>query len=245
LHKQITKALAAGSTPKLKVLSGEPLGKLQLVAAAYGWLGAVTADNREEVAESLLAKAREQRIAYRAVAVLVLRKSLFDSVAHQVVSFMFGDAKGPWVPPFARARPSSTLETYLCLEETKDTPANLKDLDASLPTLRRHAANIVLARRRSEAHHAGRYYMPGAIVYTYDPLHLFHNFVQSLLKQLKDKGTEDPGGERELILDHLIEAAESLGDKLVLDILHGAFDWNSHACSSLVLDNPKLVAAML
>ena len=29
--------------------------------------------------------------------------------------------------------------------------------------------------------------------------------------------------------DHLIEAAESLGDKLVLGILHGAFDWNSHA----------------
>jgi hypothetical protein len=94
LHKQITKALAAGSTPKLKVLSGEPLGKLQLVAAAYGWLGAVTADNREEVAESLLAKAREQRIAYRAVAVLVPRKSVFDSVAHQVASFMFGDATG-------------------------------------------------------------------------------------------------------------------------------------------------------
>ena len=87
--------------------------------------------------------------------------------------------------------------------------------------------------------------MPGAIVYTYDPLHLFHNFVQSLLKQLKDKGTEDPGGERVLVLDHLIEPAESLGDKLVLDILHGAFDWNSHACSSLVLDNPKLVADML
>ena len=125
------------------------------------------------------------------------------------------------------------------------TPANLKYLDASLPTLRRHAANIVLARRRSEAHHVGRYYIPGAIVYTYDPLHLFHNFVQSLLKQLKDKGTEDPGGERVLVLDHLIEAAESLGDKLVLDILHGAFDWNSHACSSLVLDKPKLVAAML
>ena len=149
LHKQITNALVTGSTPKLKVLSGEPLGKLLLVtAAAHGWLGAVTADNREEVAESLLAKAREQRIAYRAVAVLVLSKSVFDSVAHQVASFMFGDAKGPWVPPFARARPSSTLETYLCLEETKDTPANLKDLDASLPTLRRHAASIVLARRR-------------------------------------------------------------------------------------------------
>jgi len=48
-----------------------------------------------------------------------------------------------------------------------------------------------------------------------------------------------------LVLDHLIETAESIGDKLVLDILHGAFDWNSHACSSLVLDNHKLVAAML
>ena len=41
--------------------------------------------------------------------------------------------------------------------------------------------------------------MPGAIVYTYDPLHLFHNYVQSLLAQLKDKGTEDPDGERVLI----------------------------------------------
>jgi hypothetical protein len=30
-----------------------------------------------------------------------------------------------------------------------------------------------------------------------------------------------------------------MGDKLVLGILHGAFDWNSHACSSLVLGNPK------
>ena len=58
LAQTITKALAAESTPKLKVLSGEPLGKLQLVAAAHGWLGAVTAYNREEVAESLLAKAR-------------------------------------------------------------------------------------------------------------------------------------------------------------------------------------------
>jgi hypothetical protein len=105
---------------------------------------------------------------------------------------MFGDAKGPWVPPFAKARPSRTLETYLCSEETKDTPANLKDLGASLPALRRHAANTVLARRRVRGDHAGRYYIPGAIVYTYGPLLLLHNFVLSLLNQLKDKSTEDP-----------------------------------------------------
>jgi hypothetical protein len=76
-------------------------------------------------------------------------------------------------------------------------------------------------------------------------VNLFHIFLQNLLKQLKDKGTEDPGGERALVVDLLIEAAESLGEKLVLGILHGVFDWNSHACSSLVLENPKLVAAML
>jgi hypothetical protein len=74
LHKQVTKASATGSTPKLSVFSGEALGKLQLVAAAHGWLGAATADNREKVAESLLAKAREQRIAYRAVAILGQRR---------------------------------------------------------------------------------------------------------------------------------------------------------------------------
>ena len=55
--------------------------------------------------------------------------------------------------------------------------------------MKHFASNVRLAELRKEANAKGRSYdtSDDGQVFAYDPLHLFHNFVQSLLQQLLDK----------------------------------------------------------
>jgi hypothetical protein len=139
----------------------------------------------------------------------------------------------------------AVLDLYLQLEEARDYPVSLK-LDVSLGDMKHFAANVRLAQLRKEANAKGRFYdTPEAgQVYAYDPLHLFHNFVQSLMKQLTDKGGEDARGERVLKLETLQRATDNMKDELLSRILAGSFDRHSHLCTSLVVSNPELVAEL-
>ena len=122
---------------------------------------------------------------------------------------------------------------------------NTYNSEIKVSVLSATAANVKLACMTREARFQGGYLEQARDdeeIHYYDPDHLHHNLVSSILKQpLDQEGEGWTSKECVLPVFRLLEAARKTGDQITISCLEGNYDGHSHAATRRMLTSKALV----